>query len=240
MTRHCRVCKQTKPELADAREACDECLAIQIPCPIHDDCEFTFSKYTKHGLLRTKFIQHSKGHDERLPKFNSIVHWTKLDGRLVPVTCGICGKTRKENIYRIKLRHAKYTGCHLSCLKTEYWKNYPNHGINHHTQGYVSVHKRALSPAQLKILGPMITKSGYVQQHRAIMALHINRPLEKDEMVHHLDGNRSNNKIENLRLLKVSKHHKGHGDDFYQPYQECLSLLSMMTRILISASIVHK
>jgi predicted naringenin-chalcone synthase len=40
--------------------------------------------------------------------------------------------------------------------------------------------------------------------HRYNMAVKLNRPLMKDEVVHHIDGNKQNNSIENLELWNKS------------------------------------
>lgn len=40
----------------------------------------------------------------------------------------------------------------------------------------------------------------WIPQHRKVMAEHLGRPLLSSEQVHHIDGNRQNNKITNLEL----------------------------------------
>jgi hypothetical protein len=64
---------------------------------------------------------------------------------------------------------------------------------------------------------PNADGQGYIRLHRLIMSEHLGRPLEKDEEIHHIDGNTFNNDLSNLQLIDHSSHSsisatKDHGD----------------------------
>lgn len=52
--------------------------------------------------------------------------------------------------------------------------------------------------------------NGFVYEHIYIMEMHLGRCLIDDEVVHHLDGNRKNNALDNLLLLTRDMHVKIH------------------------------
>lgn len=53
--------------------------------------------------------------------------------------------------------------------------------------------------------------------HRILMEIHLNRRLYRDEVVHHINGDKLDNRIENLRVMKNSEHAALHNSkEFYR------------------------
>jgi hypothetical protein len=76
------------------------------------------------------------------------------------------------------------------------------------TGGYIQVWLRPEDP-----FFPMADKDAYVYEHRLIVARSLGRCLEPAEEVHHLDGDKGNNSLENLELLSKSEHAARHSSD---------------------------
>lgn len=57
---------------------------------------------------------------------------------------------------------------------------------------------------------PNSNKYGRIQEHRHLMSNHLGRALEAHELVHHIDGNKQNNSIENLKIVTNETHHLEH------------------------------
>ena len=58
---------------------------------------------------------------------------------------------------------------------------------------------------------PFVGKQGYFAEHRLVMEKHLGHFLTKKEVVHHINGDRTDNRIENLELCEShGQHTKNH------------------------------
>jgi hypothetical protein len=156
-----------------------------------------------------------------MKNFHSI-KW-KAGSNMVEKICEVCGKKFFAHQYR---KHsAKYcsTECfHKSTIvdKSHVCKNCEQVFLSKYKDRKFCSVECACEYRRKKPKTAKISKDGYkriwltdgssIKEHTYIMEQHIGRKLKQDECVHHIDGNRSNNDIENLQLMTIGEHSKLH------------------------------
>ena len=59
---------------------------------------------------------------------------------------------------------------------------------------------------KFKPKSPEAREDGYVAVHRDVASKKIGRPLRPNEVVHHIDGNKRNNRPSNLQVMTRKQH----------------------------------
>jgi len=123
--------------------------------------------------------------------------------KYIYLACTNCGKLRWVKLIKGKPVYNYCNPCMQKRVrpigdKSTRWKG----GKSKTVHGYILIW---LSPNDF--FYPMINGTGCVFEHRLIVAKHINRCLLPWEVVHHINGIKSDNRIENLQLLPSAKYH---------------------------------
>lgn len=164
-----------------------------------------------------------------------------VKGIVVGVTCRHCAQVRYIPIKILKqqMRSINFTGACKQC-----WSKLPKNrlmrtrrnpgGRSIGGNGYVVLGKNAIDDDDLDLFDIMRGAGdgrvrsairGGVFEHRWVMAKYLGRALSSAECVDHMDGNKQNNSVENLRIYVRGKQQPGscpgHGT-YYHEWQTAL------------------
>ena len=114
-------------------------------------------------------------------------------------SCLNCGKKFRTKPSRIAIGKGKY--CSRKCKGIGQSKNWSNESNPHWKGGKV------VSRGYVLVKTNEEREKYYTEEHRLIMEKHIGRDLTNIEVVHHINGNKKDNRIENLMLLESQSEH---------------------------------
>lgn len=125
--------------------------------------------------------------------------------------CKNCGSS--ENI--ISYNYSKFKGYCKRCMyKLRYNPKHTEYIELKDNDGYILCRGSAIPDWH------GFTWQRYIYKHRLIMENHIGRRLQKDEVVHHKNGIRDDNRLENLELTNIHDHHRIQHDETYKLYSK--------------------
>ena len=123
--------------------------------------------------------------------------------KLFPKVCEFC-----ENDFETTDKKARFCSCH--CALKNRWKtgNIEGGENNPNWKGGKSLNKKTGYVTILMRDHPRSGNHGRIYEHRYVMEQHLGRTLNSNELVHHINEDKSDNRIINLQVVTRGMHPK--------------------------------
>jgi len=129
--------------------------------------------------------------------------------KYIDLKCNYCGK----QFERLKV---SYLGgksfCCISCAKYFTSERMHNYNLVHNKDSMSMERRKKISRARRKTSQERVSYEKFLGRHyhRYLIEQSLGRKLQSDEVVHHIDGNKQNNSLDNLKVMSRSEHSKIH------------------------------
>lgn len=130
-------------------------------------------------------------------------------------------KTKQKISDALIGRPSKRKGCKLS--KSTKKKISDAHKGKFYKKSKYGGHKKRRKDGYIYVYSPshpMSTKDGYVMEHILVMEEKIGRYITRDEVVHHKNHIRSDNRLDNLELMTFKEHASMHTKERWKKYRK--------------------
>jgi hypothetical protein len=149
--------------------------------------------------------------------------------KTIKLKCKMCGKGFEKNLSIYKADMKKCVGAGKFCSRECFYRS-PERSPNAGNKGEKAfgwkggrVYERGYGMILAQDHPNGVAKGSglkYVREHRLVMEKHLGRYLTDDEVVHHINGNPLDNRVENLVVMSNSEHSVLHRNEYWKGYRE--------------------